>query len=279
MPYVAEISRANPTCFVFLIDQSGSMEEPLHTVPGSTKAHGVADAINRLLAALADLCTRGDKILDRYYVSVIGYGNAPGDASPAFGGSLAGKMLAPISEVGMNPLRIEKRNKKESDGAGGVIERTVQFPIWFEAKANMDTPMCKALDVAWGIVGEFISQHPGCFPPMVINITDGEVSDGDPEPHASMITSLASHDGNVLLFNNHVSSTEAAPVAFPSRAIDVPDDYGQMLFRMSSKMPAPMLKVARQMKFDVTESSRGFVFNSDFATLVSLLDIGTRVGR
>jgi len=114
---------------------------------------------------------------------------------------------------------------------------------------------------------------------MVINITDGEASDGDPEPHASMITSLASHDGNVLLFNLHLSSTQAAPLAFPDRAIDVPDDYGRMLFRMSSKLPAPMLAVARQEAFKITEASRGFAFNADFVTLVKFLDIGTRIGR
>ena len=29
MAYSAEISRTNPSCFLFLIDQSGSMQEPL----------------------------------------------------------------------------------------------------------------------------------------------------------------------------------------------------------------------------------------------------------
>ena len=28
MPYQAEISRSNPSCFLFLIDQSGSMSDP-----------------------------------------------------------------------------------------------------------------------------------------------------------------------------------------------------------------------------------------------------------
>ncbi|OAI38556.1 hypothetical protein AYO40_06585 [Planctomycetaceae bacterium SCGC AG-212-D15] len=28
MPYVAEISRTNPSCFLFLVDQSGSMTKP-----------------------------------------------------------------------------------------------------------------------------------------------------------------------------------------------------------------------------------------------------------
>jgi hypothetical protein len=277
MPYVAEISRTNPTCFVFLIDQSGSMADPFHAVPGMSKADAVADAINRLLDALADRCTSGETIKDRYYVSVIGYGDKLGEAGPAFGGPLAGKVLAPISDVGKNPLRIEKRIKKVSDGAGGLVELSVNFNIWFEAKANNDTPMCKALDLAWGIVAEFIPNYPKCYPPIVINITDGEASDGDPEPHASMITSLASHDGNVLLFNLHISSTQAAPVVFPNRQIDLPDDYGRMLFRMSSKLPAPMLAAARQEGISVTEASRGFAFNGDLVTLVQFLGIGTQV--
>ena len=34
MPYAAELSRTNPTCFVFLIDQSSSMAEPFGAPQG-----------------------------------------------------------------------------------------------------------------------------------------------------------------------------------------------------------------------------------------------------
>lgn len=50
MPYTAEINRTNPTCFVFLVDQSSSMLEPFGGQADKQKADGVADAINRLLA-------------------------------------------------------------------------------------------------------------------------------------------------------------------------------------------------------------------------------------
>ena len=50
MTYSAEISRVNPTCFLFLIDQSGSMSRTFATQPDRTLAQGVADAINRLVA-------------------------------------------------------------------------------------------------------------------------------------------------------------------------------------------------------------------------------------
>ena len=53
MSYSAEISRGNPTCFLFLIDQSGSMEDTFGgeysgSTKADTKADAVANAINRL---------------------------------------------------------------------------------------------------------------------------------------------------------------------------------------------------------------------------------------
>jgi len=45
MPYSAEISRANPTCLLFLVDQSSSMLEPFGAQPDKQKAEGVAQGI------------------------------------------------------------------------------------------------------------------------------------------------------------------------------------------------------------------------------------------
>ena len=75
MPFSAEISRTNPTCLLFLIDQSNSMDGPFAGQPGKKKADGVADAINRLLQNLALKCAKSDGIRDYFFVGVIGYGN------------------------------------------------------------------------------------------------------------------------------------------------------------------------------------------------------------
>ena len=48
MAYGAEISRGNPTCFIFLLDQSGSMADPFGG-ESVRKADFVADAVNRTL--------------------------------------------------------------------------------------------------------------------------------------------------------------------------------------------------------------------------------------
>jgi hypothetical protein len=63
MPYMAEISRSNPSCFLFLIDQSGSMADPFSDKP-MKKADGVADAINRLLQNLTIRCAKEEGVRD-----------------------------------------------------------------------------------------------------------------------------------------------------------------------------------------------------------------------
>ena len=140
MPYQAEISRTNPSCFLFLVDQSSSMKDLFAGgASGGTKAQGVADAVNNLLQNLVSKCTKSDGIRDYYNVGVIGYGG--GGVAPAFGGALARKELVPISMVGNNPIRVEQRIKQVADGRGGFADRKVNSPIWFEPTCGGGTPM------------------------------------------------------------------------------------------------------------------------------------------
>src|SRR5580700_10074326 len=142
MLYTAELSRTNPTCLLFLIDQSSSMAEPFGAQPEKPKADGVSDGINRLLQNLILKCAKGDGIRDYFHVGVIGYG---GRVSWALAGKLAGQQLLPISLIANNPLRVEQRTRKVDDGAGGLVQQNIKFPVWFETVAGGRTPMCQAL--------------------------------------------------------------------------------------------------------------------------------------
>jgi hypothetical protein len=275
MAYTAEISRTNPSCFLFLVDQSGSMAEPFGAQPDKKKAHEVATAINRLLQTLVLRCAKGQEVLDRFHVGVIGYGHTK--VGPAFGGALAGQPLVPVSKLAANPLRVELRAKKVDDGSGGLVEQKVKFPVWFDPAANGQTPMCQAFDQAWNSLNDFVGQYPACFPPIVINITDGRATDGDPESHARCVRDLASRDGNVLLLNVHLSSRQDRPIELPDGDRDLPDDFAKLLFRMSSVLPPAMRETARREGYLVSDQTRGFVFNADLVSVIRFLDIGTRV--
>jgi len=79
VPYAADISRANPSCFLFVIDQSGSMGDPFAGAgAGRSKAQELADVINRLLQTLVTRCAHGEDVRDYFEIGVIGYGNAIG---------------------------------------------------------------------------------------------------------------------------------------------------------------------------------------------------------
>lgn len=274
MPYTAEISRTNPSCFVFLIDRSGSMDDPFGAGGGTgRKSQGVADAVNRLLQNLVIKCAKSEGVRDYYHVGVIGYGSSVG---PAFSGALAGRELVPISEIADQPSRVEERVKKVDDGAGGLIDQTVKFPVWFDAVAHGGTPMCQALSRARELVDSWLKEHASSFPPIVINITDGESTDGDPTSAAAGLTALESSDGNPLLFNVHLSSQPAASIEFPDSESGLPDHHAELLFRLSSPLPTYMRRIAGQEGYAVSDGTRGFVFNADMVSVIRFLDIGTR---
>jgi hypothetical protein len=276
MPYTAELSRTNPTCLLFLIDQSSSMAEPFGAQPEKPKAEGVADSINRLLQNLVLKCAKGDGIRDYFHVGVMGYG---GRVHWALGGAMAGKKLVPISVLANNPLKVEQRTRKVDDGAGGLVEQKFKFPVWFEAVAGGRTPMCLALAEATLAVTEFIAGYPGAFPPLVINISDGKATDGNPELQAAKLRNLATSDGNVLIFNAHLSSKPTRPVEFPAAESELPDPEAAVLFRMSSVLPAKLRDAAKAEGFAVTANTRGFVFNADLVSVIRFLDIGTRAAQ
>jgi hypothetical protein len=274
MAFTAEISRTNPTCLLFLVDQSKSMDGPFGGQPGKKKSEGVADAINRLLQNLVLKCAKADGVRDYFHVGVIGYGK---DVGPRLAGTTADQPLAPISTVANSPLRLENRKRMVDDGAGGLVEQSFRFPIWFEPTSGGKTPMNGAVTLARTIVADFISTYPGCFPPLVINLTDGKPTDANPLDAAVDLKAMKSTDGNVLMFNAHLSSSQAPPVCFPGDENGLADKYAKLLFRMSSILPPKLMSAARDEGYAIHGPARGFVFNADLVSVIRFLDIGTRV--
>ena len=143
--------------------------------------------------------------------------------------------------------------------------------------ADGQTPMCQVLRVAYQVTADFVSQHPDCFPPIVFNITDGAANDGDPSPGAASLRGIASSDGNVLLFNLHISkravprfSTRPAKSACPTTTCaavvqhDEPTDSGDD--RSGQNQGGAICRRGGR---------RGFAFNADMASVTTLLDIAT----
>ncbi len=278
MPYTADISRSNPGCFLFLIDQSASMAGALGGQPGLMKMHGAADAVNRILDAISQRCSQGLDVRDYFHIGLLTYTTDGGnpDVQTALPGTSPKKPFLTISQV-VDAATVEDRKVKELDGAGGLVEVTRNFPAWLRPEAKQGTPMCGALSVASDALQGWIADHPSSYPPMVISVTDGAAGDGDPVPLAEKIMAMETNDGNVLVYNAHLSEMSGTPVQYPSDESEVPPDaYAVQMFRMSSEFPDPVVDLAAGMGLPVVKGSRGYVYNADMVALVQFLDIGTR---
>ena len=268
MKYQAPISRDNPTLFCFLLDQSKSMNHPFGGQEGKiSKAQGLADAVNGILVDIVMRCSEGTTIRDYFDVSVIGYGSERGRVSSVLGGDLEGKEIVPISQIGLYPKRFQDRI---------VDDQVYSYPMWIEALAGSDTPMCAAFKRMHRIVQGWIKKNRKAFPPIVIHITDGEATDGDPSRLSRRLRNLSTDDGNVLLFNCHLSSTVSPPIVFPDQAKIIPDKFGQKLFDMSSTLTPYMQQAASSLGYQVTSQSHGFIFQADLSNVIHFMDIGTR---
>jgi len=275
MTYEAPISRSNPTAFLFVVDQSGSMSDKMAS--GKSKAEFVADALNRTLANLIVRCSKAEGVRNYFEIGIIGYGGS--GVGNEFSGVLGANVLNPISAIEQNPVRVEDRKKKMDDGAGGILETSIKFPVWFEPKASGGTPMREALARAAEELVAWCDAHPDCYPPTVLHVTDGESNDGDPEEIAAHLSQIRTDDGEVLILNLHVSALQVDRINFPSNESGLPDAYAKMLFRMSSQLPEHLIPVAKAMGHTVDAGSRGFMFNAEAGEVVDFFDIGTRASQ
>jgi hypothetical protein len=157
-----------------------------------------------------------------------------------------------------------------------LVSEPVKIKIWIEPLADGKTPMCEALNKCYDIVSQWVTSHQPSFPPIVINITDGEATDGDPEPIAERIKDLGTYDGNVLLFNIHISPSSPKALTYPADERVLPDDFAKRLFRMSSSLPEIYVDLLTRDGYSIEDSPRGFVFNADLVALINAIDVGTR---
>jgi hypothetical protein len=190
---------------------------------------------------------------------------------------LAGHALVPLTLLADNPIAV--REAPSIDAGMG----TVRIPIWVEPVHGYRTPMCEAIAVAGAHVLDWAGQHPNSFPPIVINITDGMVTDSphdgaDLDEWAKRLTTIETYDGTTLLFNIFLSPSPGYGVLFPVSPAGLPEP-GPELFSISSSLPQPMINNAHAAQVPVEPGARALGFNADLAMLLKFLGIGTRVAE
>lgn len=276
--YQQAMGAGHPGCFIVLIDQSGSMADNFgagQAAAGRRKSEQVATVVNRVLSELVAQSTKNNAVSDRVHLAVLGYhGSQVFDAVPGLPG------LVSIQQLAQSPLRIESRVKKEYDpDTGQMVETPVPFQIWVDPMADGGTPMTVALNRARDLARSWSAQFQHCFPPIIVNITDGMATDGDPRPAAADLCNVTTSDGAALLFNCHITESNVPTVSYPadpSELAHINDQFAMPLFEASSLIPDSMrTKAGLNLGMQMAPYARGFVFNGDIESVLKMLTFAT----
>ncbi len=280
-PYTAQITRSTPTAFIFLIDHSVSMNR-MTSLFGEemTMAEAAARIVNQQINELVFRCIKTNEVRHYYDIAVIGYGE---NAYSGWNGDLVGRDFVSPEELRDNPfkkiiVREEKRNRK------GTVVKEVEKVQWVEARNDGKwTHVHNAFSKARKLLDTWMEEHQDkdCYPPTIINITDGAFNGATTESvlqQANELKSMFTNDGNVILFNIHFSANKSDDeVVCPLSKDELNgDEYAKTLFDMSSLLPSRYnADINRNLGDDRQGRHVAMAVNADATTLIKLMDIGT----
>lgn len=279
--YTQEITRKHRAAIVLLIDRSASMQEIVSIGKHKTsKAEAVTIIASTILTELIDRCRRIEGLRNYYDVAVIGYGDNTVEML------LSEDDFIPIERL----ARQEHKSRSTSyeielpSGESRVVEHNL--PLWFEPKAEGNTPMYEALIRARDLVERWCKQEQNkdSFPPIVINITDGQMSDCNSNEFLDISTTIrrqATNDGQTLLLNIHIeSSSGTKALIFPSKEeLQTSSAATQLIAQASSVMPDSFNQDIINLKGrDYKPPFIGMGYNANILELLSIINIGSRSG-
>ena len=277
--YSQEITRQHRTAFILALDRSGSMQESVRFGKKvMSKAEAVSIIANALITELIDRCRRTDSLRNYYDVAVVGYSNDNIEMLLGRDGMLSIDDLSRIS-----PRRRTFSNEEQlSEQNSAIFQHSLDE--WFTPHAEGNTPMYEAMLRVRDLAKEWCekSENRQSFPPVVINITDGEASDCDDNELRDIceqIKRIATDDGNVLLINIHISTDSTLPaIIFPmAEELTGAGRYSRLLAECSSVMPSAFDSAICEMKGrGATPPFFGMGYNASIIELLSMVNIGSR---
>ena len=280
-PYTAQITRNTPTAFIFLIDQSVSMKRMTNLYGEQISlAEAVARIVNGQIYDLILRCVKMEEVRHYYDIAVIGYGH---EVYSGWNGVLAGRDFVSPEEIKNNPykkilVREEVRTRK------GTQIKEIEKNQWLEARCDGHwTHVHQAFDKAKTLLDQWMKEHhdKDCYPPTIINITDGQFNHATREQivqQANELKAMFTNDGNVLLWNIHITPNTLEQVLLPVGKEELKGDaYSELLYDMSSLLPE-RYNTEIETKMHINAGLVRHVamsVNADTSRLVQLMDIVT----
>jgi hypothetical protein len=246
-----------------------------------TLSEAVARIVNKQINELVQRCVKNNETRHYFDIAVVGYGT---EAYSGWTGALEGRDFVSPQEIRDNPIK-KIKVKEMVRTRRGLSEKEVERDQWLIARHDGDwTHMDKAFRRAQSLLEDWMKLHQGedCYPPTIINITDGAyngTTDDEMMQLGNQLKSMFTNNGNVLLFNIHVTPDEAEPITFPAKVEELGGNCnGEHLYQLSSLLPLNYNEQIRQIFGGDCNSNlryHAMGVNTDMSRLVKMMKIGT----
>ena len=275
---ITEVTTAKPWLLVLMVDESHSMQADW----GGTKRRMsdiVEQAVNQLLydMALNYNTSSGldeDSVSDRIHLRLLVY-SGDGDVYDPIPMSNGSSYMRATGDEGWVQNYSDVHPYPSSKG-------DVEVPRWLQLDPHGRTPMLAAFRIARRAVEQHIEEYPDSFPPVVLNISDGEPTDcGKPIDwelllsECDSIRSLGAGENQPIVCNVHWDPEGRAP---PSLYPSEPPQAGGIesgLWEASSTIPAHMAPLVPTAGVGDPEGRRFFVYNSNVIHFHEFLQFST----
>ena len=186
-----------------------------------------------------------------------------------------------LDELDNTVVRIEKINRKISDGAGGLVDIVIDMPIWIDPIAKGGFSNTKeAFALAKNLVECWMIDKPENPAPIIINISGnmpfyGEsktICQNETRKIVNEIMLLKNGDGNVLVFNVEIANINKK-IMLPNSILKVRQagEMTEFLFSISSILPNKYIKAADMNGLSIDEDSKGLVFIGNMKQFINLI--------
>ena len=255
-------SRNNPLLILILQDGSASTTDEAIVNGQCTRIDkAIQNAVNANIADTIELCTnRRQEIQDAVHFACLGY--AAGSVTS----------LLPDTSVESPVLRASQLAHLHL-GVDMIDGQSVPRYIVCSGKGN--TPQKLAYRRAAETIERWLESHPNASRVIVLDIGDGESTDGDPCPEAESIRRIRTIGGDAILFAVNLCAGEHQGVIFPASESELDSDAAVRLFRMASSLPDEMIQFARAAGLEAPERAKALTVNAPVSATRALLAVGS----
>lgn len=278
--YTQDITRQHRAAIVIAIDQSCSMGGRMMLNGWDlSKAEVVSMVTGRLIDELIMRSYRDGEYRHYYDIALVGYSGE--EVYSLLGDEVN---FHPITILAGRDIRRISYTLNYNTMLRGVQSFEEQVSLWVEPRSQGSTPMYKMIGMVTELVNEWCnkSENRDSFPPIVINITDGEASDADYEMlriASQKLKSTGTTNGNTLFANIHISSDAShTPILFPNiREVPLEIRNAHLMMDMSSIIPEPFHPYIHECRSSFAQPPYiAMGYNTSMSELVAMLNIGTR---